>query len=114
MVVNRLVCGYPVPNFWLGILLREKVSSPSPSSSEPFAKGPIQLFTGNGKGKTSATLGTIIQTLRHRLRLYIVYFIKGDHPYSGWHILAGLLNVKMASFKQKGFMGIKAQWGIDF
>jgi len=99
-----LVLGYPVPNFWLGVLLREKVSSHSPSSSEPFTKGLVQLFTGNGKGKTSAAVGTVIRALGHGLRVYIVYFMKGDYPSGERRILSKLSNVKMVSFGQKGFI----------
>jgi len=84
--------------------LREKVSSRSPSSSEPFTKGLVQLFTGNGKGKTSAALGAVIRALGHGLRVYIVYFMKGNYPYGERRILSRLPNVKMASFGQKGFV----------
>ncbi len=84
--------------------MREKISSPSPSSSEPFTKGLVQLFTGNGKGKTSAALGTVIRALGHGLRVYIVFFMKGNYPYGERRILSRLPNVKMASFGQKGFV----------
>ena len=76
----------------------------NPSSSEPFTKGLVQLFTGNGKGKTSAALGTIIRALGHGLRVYIVYFMKGDYPYGERRILSKLPGVKMVSFGQKGFV----------
>jgi len=98
-----LVSVYPVPNFWLGVLLREKVSSHNPSP-EPFTKGLVQIFTGNGKGKTSAALGAVIRALGHGLRVYFVYFMKGDYPYGERHILSKLPNVKIASFGQKGFV----------
>jgi cob(I)alamin adenosyltransferase len=84
--------------------LREKVSLHSPSSSEPSTRGLVQIFTGNGKGKTSAALGTIIRAMGHGLRVYIVYFMKGAYPYGERQILSQLPNVKIASFGQEGFV----------
>ena len=83
--------------------MREKEPLHSPSLSEPSAKGLVQIFTGNGKGKTSAALGIVIRALGHGLRVCIIYFMKGDdYPYGERYILSKLPNVKIASFGQKG------------
>ncbi|MSR85389.1 cob(I)yrinic acid a,c-diamide adenosyltransferase [Candidatus Uhrbacteria bacterium] len=39
--------------------------------------GLIQIFTGNGKGKTTAALGTVIRAVAKGKRVAIVYFDKG-------------------------------------
>jgi len=44
------------------------------------AKGLIIVFTGNGKGKTTATMGIALRATGHRLKVLMVQFIKG-----GWH-----------------------------
>ena len=72
--------------------------------SEPFRQGLVQIFTGDGKGKTSAAVGVVIRALGHGLRVYIVYFMKGDYPYGERNILVKLPNVTVASFGQKGFV----------
>ena len=41
-------------------------------------KGLIIVFTGNGKGKTTAALGMAIRTLGHRGKVVIIQFIKGS------------------------------------
>ncbi len=74
------------------------------SSSEPLSRGLVYIFTGDGKGKTSAALGVILRALGHGLRVYIVYFMKGDYPYGERNILAKLPNVTMASFGHRGFI----------
>jgi len=74
------------------------------SPSEPFSHGVVQIFTGDGKGKTSAAVGVVIRALGHGLRVYIVYFMKGDYPCSECNILVKLPNVTVASFGQKGFV----------
>ena len=82
--------------------MTEKASF-SPSSSEPFTKGLVQVFTGDGKGKTTAALGTVIRALGHGLRIYIVFFMKGKYPYGEFSTLADLPNVDVASFGLRCF-----------
>lgn len=66
-------------------------------------KGLIQVFTGNGKGKTTAALGTILRAVGHGKRVYIVFFMKGDYPYGERSSLALLPNVEVASFGSREF-----------
>lgn len=66
--------------------------------TEKNGKGLVQVFTGNGKGKTTAALGTILRALGHGLRVYIVFFMKGDYAYGEYSTLSQLPNVDMASF----------------
>ncbi len=58
--------------------------------TEKSAKGLVQVFTGNGKGKTSAGLGAVIRALGHGLRVYVVFFMKGDYPYGEFATLRQL------------------------
>ena len=66
-------------------------------------KGMVQVFTGNGKGKTSAALGAVIRALGHGLRVYIVFFMKGKYPYGEFNTLSKLPNVDVASFGLRCF-----------
>ncbi len=81
----------------------ERVSSQSPPL-KPSTKGLVQVFTGNGKGKTTAALGTAIRALGHGLRVYIVSFLKGDYPYGEWNILSQLPGVDFARFGSREFI----------
>ena len=40
----------------------------------------IQIYTGNGKGKTTAALGQAVRAAGHGLKTFIIMFMK-DHPY---------------------------------
>ena len=81
-----------------------ETSSHSFPSSEPFKRGLVQVFTGDGKGKTSAALGIVLRALGHGLRVYIIYFMKGDYPYGERNVLARLPNVGFASFGSRKFI----------
>ncbi len=41
-------------------------------------RGYIQVYTGNGKGKTTASLGLIIRALGNNLKVYMGQFMKGQ------------------------------------
>ena len=64
----------------------------------------VQVFTGNGKGKTSAALGAALRALGHGLKVYIVFFMKGDYPYGERNILSRLPGVDIAGFGGAGFV----------
>jgi len=74
------------------------------SPPEPFTKGLIQIFTGDGKGKTTAALGAVIRAIGSGLRAYVVYFMKGDYPYGERKILSQLPNVNVATFGSLEFV----------
>lgn len=42
-------------------------------------KGYIQLYTGNGKGKTTAALGLALRAAGNGMRIFIAQFVKGMH-----------------------------------
>ncbi|MCD6560542.1 MAG: cob(I)yrinic acid a,c-diamide adenosyltransferase [Desulfobacteraceae bacterium 4484_190.1] len=52
-------------------------------------KGYVQVYTGNGKGKTTAALGLAIRAAGAGLKVYIAQFVKGT-GYSEHNILAKL------------------------
>ena len=68
------------------------------------AKGLVQIFTGNGKGKTTAALGTVLRAAGHGLKVFVIFFMKGDYPYGEYSTLSKLPNVKVASFGLRRFI----------
>jgi cob(I)alamin adenosyltransferase len=52
-----------------------------------LAKGLVQVYTGNGKGKTTAALGLAMRAVGRELRVCMIQFVKGCHP-CGEHLAA--------------------------
>jgi len=50
-------------------------------------QGQIQVYTGNGKGKTTAALGLALRAVGRELKVFIIQFMKGGGPY-GEHLAA--------------------------
>lgn len=67
-------------------------------------RGLVQIFTGDGKGKTSAALGVAIRALGHGLRVHITSFMKGDYPYGEQQVLALLPDITLARFGNQDFV----------
>jgi cob(I)alamin adenosyltransferase len=80
-----------------------KDASFSPSSPQA-RRGLVQIFTGDGKGKTSAAIGAAIRALGQGLKVYVGFFMKGAYPSGERHILSQLPDVTMESFGAGGFV----------
>ena len=50
-------------------------------SNKTFSCGLIQVYTGNGKGKTTAALGLALRAAGHRFKVLIIQFLKGGICY---------------------------------
>jgi cob(I)alamin adenosyltransferase len=46
-----------------------------------FSQGMIQVYTGNGKGKTTAALGLAFRAVGYSYKTYIIQFMKGNIEY---------------------------------
>ena len=53
-------------------------------------KGYIQVYTGNGKGKTTAALGLALRAAGRKIMVCMIQFMKGGGPF-GEHLAAPML-----------------------
>lgn len=61
-------------------------------------KGLVQVFTGDGKGKTTAALGTVLRAAGHGFKILVIFFIKGNASDGEFKTLPNLPNVEVAKF----------------
>jgi cob(I)alamin adenosyltransferase len=68
--------------------------------------GIVIVYTGNGKGKTTASLGVALRAIGHGLKVCMVQFIKGEWHYGELNTLKKLEPNFELIVAGKGFIGI--------
>jgi len=76
------------------------------TSSQEENKGLIIVYTGNGKGKTTAALGMCIRAAGYKKKIKILQFVKGSWKYGelkGIELLKDFVDMEQVG---EGFVGI--------
>ena len=69
-------------------------------------KGLVIVYTGNGKGKTTAALGLVLRAIGYKQKVCMIQFIKGSWRYGEMHS-ANILKPEFELVAAgKGFIGI--------
>jgi cob(I)alamin adenosyltransferase len=76
-------------------------------------KGFVQVYTGNGKGKTSAAFGLALRAIGRGLKVYIIQFIKGGFDYGELYIVDKLPNLTLKAFGRGKFVTEKPAEKVD-
>jgi cob(I)alamin adenosyltransferase len=67
-------------------------------------QGLIQVYTGDGKGKTTAALGLALRAAGHGLQVYIVQYMKGWPDYGELAALRHQPNITLVQFGRPDFV----------
>ncbi len=73
-------------------------------SSAQLEKGMVQIYTGNGKGKSTAAFGLALRAAGQGLQVEIIQFMKTGQDYGEVNSLAKIPNVRIRSYGCKGFI----------
>ncbi|MEM2281768.1 MAG: cob(I)yrinic acid a,c-diamide adenosyltransferase [Candidatus Bathyarchaeia archaeon] len=76
-------------------------------------RGLVQVYTGDGKGKTSAAFGLALRAIGRGLKVYIVQFIKGGFDYGELYIVDRLPNMTLKAFGRGQFVTDKPPDEVD-
>lgn len=67
-------------------------------------QGLVQVYTGDGKGKTSAAFGLALRAIGRGLKVYVIQFIKGGFDYGELYMVDKLPNLKLKAFGRGRFV----------
>lgn len=70
-------------------------------------RGLVQVYTGDGKGKTTAALGLAMRAAGHGLRVYIIQFMKGWPNYGELKTVGGHPQITLRQFGRSEFVDPK-------
>ena len=78
-------------------------------------KGLVQVYTGNGKGKTTAALGVALRAVGHGMKVLVIQFMKGDTGYGEQETARKLSpNLTILKAGREGFVSRSNPEPIDF
>jgi cob(I)alamin adenosyltransferase len=67
-------------------------------------QGLVQVYTGDGKGKTTAALGLALRAAGHGLQVYIIQYMKGWPDYGELAALQHQPNITLVQFGRPDFV----------
>ncbi|UCF08590.1 MAG: cob(I)yrinic acid a,c-diamide adenosyltransferase [Thermoplasmata archaeon] len=73
-------------------------------SKDKFQKGLVHVYTGDGKGKTTAALGLALRASGHDLNVHMIQFMKGDINYGELRAVMHLPNFTIVQFGRASFV----------
>lgn len=74
----------------------------------------IQIYTGNGKGKTTSALGLIMRALGHNMKICLIQFMKNNWEYGEIKFLSKQKNVDIYKFGSDHFVDMQNPAAIDY
>jgi len=73
----------------------------------------VHVYTGDGKGKTTAALGLALRAVGHGYRVVVVQFMKGDLVYGEQKAARRIEGLEIRQFGRKEFVDRKNPANVD-
>lgn len=77
-------------------------------------KSCIHVYTGNGKGKTTAALGLALRAAGHGMRTLIIQFMKGKTNYGELQAIKNIPEITLRQFGREDFVFMGEEEEEDF
>jgi cob(I)alamin adenosyltransferase len=75
--------------------------------------GLVQVYTGDGKGKTTAALGLALRACGHGLSVYMIQFMKGDIEYGELKAAQWIPKLTIIQFGRPDFVNRENPLDVD-
>jgi cob(I)alamin adenosyltransferase len=66
--------------------------------------GMVHVYTGDGKGKTTAALGLALRAVGHNMKVHMIQFMKGDINYGELKAARDIPNLEIVQFGNPTFV----------
>jgi cob(I)alamin adenosyltransferase len=77
-------------------------------------KGYIQVYTGDGKGKTTAALGLALRAAGHGMKVFIIQFMKGRTDYGELRAISRIPEITLKQFGRIDFVYKGSEQDADY
>lgn len=76
-------------------------------------QGLVEVYTGDGRGKTTAAIGLAFRAVGHGLRVHIIQFMKGDMGYGEVTSCLSHPLIEIEQFGRKEFVNLSEPSTVD-
>ena len=84
-----------------------------PEERPRLERGMVEVYTGDGRGKTTAAIGLAFRAVGHGLRVHIIQFMKGDETYGEFISCRSHPAIEIEQFGRKEFVNLAEPSTID-
>lgn len=82
-------------------------------SEQKLEQGMVHIYTGNGKGKTTASIGLAFRAIGQGFKVLMIQFMKGGIDYGELLYVKNLKNFEIKQFGRPGFVNKENPSEID-
>ncbi len=84
-----------------------------PGERPRLERGLVEVYTGDGRGKTTAAIGLAFRAVGHGLRVHIIQFMKGDEGYGEFISCRAHPDITIEQYGRREFVNLAEPSTVD-